>query len=75
MWRKFGNDMKILKKVSVIVVDHASTLGAMCEQLNKDFHGCFNHFLNLVCKLFFECFKKGECLIPISDDEEEKEED
>jgi len=54
--------MKILKKVSVIVVDHASTLGAMCEQLNKDFHGCFNHFLYLVCKLFLSALKKANVL-------------
>ena len=51
--------MKVWKKVSVKVVDHASNMGAMCEKMNKDFHGCFNHFLNLVCKLFVECFKES----------------
>ena len=43
----------------------------MCKNLNRDFHGCFNHFLNLVCKLFFDSVKKAECEIEISDDEEE----
>jgi len=66
--KKSCKNMKIWKKVSVIVFDHASTMGTMCEQMNKDFHECFNHFLNLVCELFFECFKKSECLIFISDD-------
>jgi hypothetical protein len=69
--KKICNELKIWKKVSVIVVDHASTMGAMCENLNKDFHGCFNHFLNLICKLFFECIKKRESLVSVSDDEDE----
>jgi len=63
--KKSCNGMKILKKVSAIVIvdDHASTMGALCEQLNKDFHGCFNHFLNLVCKLLLSASKKANVYV------------
>jgi hypothetical protein len=50
-------DHKIKKKCKVMVVDHASTMGEVCNLLDYDFYGCFNHFLNLVCTMFFNCFK------------------
>jgi ElaB/YqjD/DUF883 family membrane-anchored ribosome-binding protein len=62
----------ILDKVSVICVDHASTMGKMCKNLDRDFHGCLNHLLNLICKLFFDCVNKCTPGIEISDDEEEE---
>ena len=50
----------IWRKVTVVVVDHAASNGAMCRFLDKDFYGCMAHFLNLACRLFFNSLKKGE---------------
>ncbi len=44
-------------------------MGAMCKNLNRDSRGSFNHFINLVCLLFFDYVKKAEREIEISDDE------
>ena len=62
----------ILDKVSVICVDHASTMGKMCKNFDRDFYGCLNHLLNLICKLFFDCVNKCTPGIEIIDDEEEE---
>ena len=38
---------RIMNKVSLMVVDHASTMGSVCVKMDREFHGCFAHFLNL----------------------------
>jgi len=42
---------RILNKVTLMVVDHASTMGSVCVKMDREFHGCFAHFLNLGCYL------------------------
>jgi hypothetical protein len=63
----------ILDKVTLMVVDHASTMGSLCENMGRDFYGCLNHLLNLICKLFFECVRKCKSKVVVSDDEEFEE--
>ena len=38
---------RIFNKVSIMIVDHATTMGAVCAKMDREFHGCFAHFLNL----------------------------
>lgn len=66
---------EIFDKVSIIVVDHASVMGKTCELMRRDFYGCFAHFLNLVCRLFFDSLKKYKFDIVSSPDPESREED
>jgi hypothetical protein len=61
-------EYKILDKVSIIVVDHASVMGKTCELMERDFYGCFAHFLNLVCRLFFDGLKKYKFDVVVSPD-------
>jgi hypothetical protein len=60
----------ILNKVSIMVVDHASVMGSTCQSMGREFYGCFAHFLNLVCKLFFDNIKNCEKDLSISSDDE-----
>ena len=69
LFEKYG----ILDRVSIIVVDHASTMGATCKELGREFHGCFAHFLNLVCKMFFDNIKKKDCDFDVSPEQTEYE--
>ena len=57
------------------MVDHASTMGATCKELGREFHGCFSHFLNLVCKMFFDSIKKNDCNFDITPEQSEDEDD
>ena len=66
---KLLEEYGILNKVSIMVVDHASVMGSTCAEMKREFYGCFAHFLNLVCKLFFDSIKKKDFDISISPDE------
>ena len=60
-----------------MVVDHASVMGSTCVAMQREFHGCFAHFLNLICKLFFDCVKKSKCnffISPVMSEHEEESE-
>ena len=59
------------KKVKVMIVDHASTMGALCASMDVDFYGSFAHFMNLVCHLFLVCVKNPKFTTEnFSDDED-----
>ncbi len=64
-------EYQIQNKVRIMVTDHADTMGKVCDKMGYDFHGCFGHFLNLVCQLFFKVVNKSKANLKIdfSDDE------
>jgi len=47
------NHYGIQDKLKYFAVDNATVMTNACKRLNKEYVGCFNHFLNLIVKRFF----------------------